>query len=78
MRLILICLLVLSFLACDNILEVIRIDGPCSIQLTDGTTIFTEDSLEILESTGTITYRDDEGRLWSLTKDEYTSYSCGN
>ncbi|AMQ57953.1 DUF903 domain-containing protein [Algoriphagus sanaruensis] len=78
MRLILICLLALSFSACDNILEVIRIDGPCSIQLTDGTTIFTEDSLEILESTGTITYRDDEGRLWSLTKDEYTSYSCGN
>ncbi|RIW14034.1 DUF903 domain-containing protein [Algoriphagus lacus] len=64
--------------SCDELIEVLRFDGPCTIQMKDGSTITTKESIEILESTGTITYRDDEGRLWSVTTDEYESYVCGN
>lgn len=59
-------------------MDIKRVDGPCTILLKDGTTIFTADSIEILEATGTITYRDAEEKLWSVTRDEYESYSCGN
>jgi hypothetical protein len=71
-------LLLLVFGSCDEIIDVLRVDGPCTIQLTNGTTITTQESLEILQSTGTITYRDDQGKLWSIPAIEYESYSCGN
>ena len=69
---------VLLLASCEDIMDIKRIDGPCTIQLKDGSSIFTEDSIEILESTGTITYRDADNKLWSITRDEYESYSCGN
>jgi hypothetical protein len=71
-------LLLLVFGSCDEIIDVLRVDGPCTIQLTNGTTITTQESLEILQSTGAITYRDDQGKLWSIPANEYESYSCGN
>lgn len=70
--------LLIVFSSCEDIMDIKRVDGPCTIQLTNGTTIFTEDSIEILESTGTITYRDADDKLWSLTREEYESYSCGS
>lgn len=63
--------------ACDELIDVIRIDGPCTIQLKSGNTITTQQNIELVESTGTITYRDDDGKLWSISANEYESYSCG-
>ena len=57
-------------------MEVKRFDGPCTIELISGLQISTPYSIEILESTGTITYRDEKNKLWSLKADEYVSYSC--
>ncbi len=72
-------LLFLIFLSsCEDLTDVKRVDGPCTIQLVDGGTITTQFSIEILEGTGTITYRDDDRKLWSIPASEYTSYSCGN
>ncbi|WP_111671485.1 DUF903 domain-containing protein [Algoriphagus litoralis] len=69
----------LIFLAsCDEIFDAKGIKGPCTIELVDGGTITVERSIEILQSTGTITYRDEDGKLWSISADEYVSYSCGN
>jgi len=62
----------------DDIVDIERIDGPCTILLKDGTTIETNESLELSVRTQAITYRDDEGRLWGLFKEDYESYTCGN
>lgn len=68
----------LVFASCEELADVTRVEGPCTIQLVDGGTITTEKSIEILEATGTITYMDDEGKIWSIQADEYLTYSCGN
>ncbi len=62
----------------DDIVDIERIDGPCTILLMDGSTVVTNESLEISVRTQAITYRDDDGKLWSLFKGEYQSYTCGN
>lgn len=67
----------IGLIGCDEIVDIKNIDGPCTIQLKDGT-IITAQSIELLKSTGTITYRDDDGKLWSIAVDRYESYSCGN
>ncbi|OOG75295.1 DUF903 domain-containing protein [Algoriphagus sp. A40] len=64
--------------ACEEIFDVKGIEGPCTIQMVDGSTITVEKSIEIIQSTGTITYKDEDGKLWSITADEYLTYSCGN
>lgn len=67
--------------SCEGVLEDIGlkdvkiIEGSCTITLIDGSTVSSE-GLEIMLKTETITYRDEEGKLWSLFKDEYQSYSC--
>jgi hypothetical protein len=66
------------FLSCEELTDVKREKGPCTIQLVDGGAITTQDDIEILEGTGTITYRDEDGKLWSIPAAEYVSYSCGN
>jgi hypothetical protein len=68
----------LAFSSCEEIIDVLKVDGPCTISLTDGSTISTQGGIEILQSTGTITYRDDQGKLWSVSSNQYESYSCGN
>lgn len=78
MRKLILPLLLLFFASCEDIFDVKRVDGPCTIQLIDGGTITTQFSIEILEGTGAITYRDDDRKLWSIPASEYTSYSCGN
>lgn len=65
------------FASCEDLIDVKREKGPCTIQLANGGTITTQEDIEILKATGTITYRDDEGKLWSIPADEYLSYSCG-
>ncbi|MCU0401130.1 MAG: YgdI/YgdR family lipoprotein [Algoriphagus sp.] len=67
-----------GFSSCEKILDVKQFDGPCTIELANGQSITTPNDIEILESTGTITYRDETGKLWSIKSSEYTSFSCGN
>jgi hypothetical protein len=68
-----------SFLfSCDDLIDIRRYDGPCRIELKNGTVITTQEDIELLKSTGTITYRDENGKIWSLTTEEYETYSCGN
>lgn len=69
--------LLIGLLGCEELIDIQKIEGPCTIQLTDGTMITTQ-SIELLKSTGTITYRDADGKLWSIPADEYESYTCGN
>lgn len=58
-----------------SLLEVEEFTGGCTIILADGSSIQV-DGIEILEPTQTITYRDEDGKLWSLFKEDYRSYSC--
>lgn len=67
-------MLVLIISSCE-LLEVEEFTGTCTIILADGTSI-TTDGIEVLESTETITYRDEDGKLWSLFKEDYESYDC--
>jgi hypothetical protein len=70
--------LALVFLAsCEELVDVKREKGPCTIQLANGSTITTKDDIEILKATGTITYRDEDGKLWSIPANEYITYTCG-
>lgn len=78
MRYLLILLALMVFSGCDLLSDIEELEGPCTIQLVDGGTISTQDDIEILETTGTLTYRDEDGKLWSLTDEEYLTYSCGN
>ncbi|GAB3217536.1 hypothetical protein GCM10027454_01290 [Algoriphagus aestuariicola] len=71
-------LAMLLFASCEKISDITRVEGPCKIELVDGRIITTQDDIEILESTGTMTYRDEDGKLWSFTDEEYLIYSCGN
>lgn len=65
-----------SLIGCDTLQDVKEINGDCTIVLPDGSTVVSNGNIEILEKTQTITYRDADGKLWSLFKNDYTSYSC--
>jgi hypothetical protein len=74
-------LLILILASCSlfedtKLVDVKEIIGPCTIVLTDGTSVVSSGNIEISKSELTITYRDEAGKLWSLFKDNYTSYSC--
>lgn len=77
MRILPVLLVFLLFASCEEISDITRVKGPCTIQLASGGTISTA-NIEILESTRTLTYRDEEEKLWSLSEAEYSTYSCGN
>ncbi len=62
--------------SCDFLQDINEIKGPCTIILKDGSTVVTNGDIEISERTGAITYKDDEGKLNSLFKDDYESYTC--
>ncbi|WP_026950989.1 hypothetical protein [Algoriphagus mannitolivorans] len=62
--------------SCDELIDIEEIEGPCTIILKDGTNILTNGNIEILKSTGVMTYRDEKDKLWSLTPEEYESYDC--
>ena len=78
MRKYLVLFVVFGVYGCEAFLDITEEDGPCTIFLKDGTTIETQGNIEILESTYVITYRDAEGKLWSIPPAEYQTYSCGN
>lgn len=59
-----------------KLVDIMEVDGPCTILLTDGTTIVSSGNIEISKRTEAITYRDEDGKLWSLFKEDYASYSC--
>lgn len=59
-----------------KLVDVKEVLGPCTIVLTDGTSVVSSGNIEISKTTMTITYRDEADKLWSLFKDDYTSYSC--
>ncbi|REG91021.1 YgdI/YgdR family lipoprotein [Algoriphagus antarcticus] len=69
-------LIPVSISACDTLQDVNEINGPCTIILPDGSTIISSGNIEIQKKTGTITYRDEAGKLWSLFMDDYQSYTC--
>lgn len=69
-------LLLILLSACEKLIDINEFDGPCTIVLKDGSTITSNGNIEILKSTGVLTYRDEDGKLWSLTLDEYESYDC--
>ncbi|WP_297335393.1 hypothetical protein [Algoriphagus sp.] len=76
-------LILLTMSSCESWLQDIglkdiqRFDGPCSIVLSDGSLVETPYSIEVTIRTEAITYRDEEGKLWSLFREDYESFSCG-
>ncbi|PZX56038.1 hypothetical protein LV84_02404 [Algoriphagus ratkowskyi] len=59
-----------------RLVDVKEINGPCTIGLTDGSSVISNGNIEISKTTLTITYRDEANKLWSLVKNDYTSYTC--
>jgi hypothetical protein len=57
-------------------LEVEKIKRTCTVFLKDRTTLEIKDDVRKNRKTGTITYRDEEGRLWSLYETAYDSLVC--
>lgn len=76
MRKLIFCLFLISTSACDTLKDIERIDGTCTIILSDGSSIETVGVIELSERTQAITYRDEDGKLWSLFKDDYQSFTC--
>lgn len=73
------CLLLLGLLACMDIQE---IKDSCMVYLKDGTAFEIVEDIRRSKEFGTFTYRDEEGKLWSLDiQNELTeidSVVCGN
>ncbi|MDR7130365.1 hypothetical protein J2X69_002715 [Algoriphagus sp. 4150] len=51
------------------------IKGPCFVVLTDDIIIVSSGNIEFSKRTQAIAYSDEEGKIWSLFKDDYTGYS---
>jgi len=62
----------------DELTDIEEIKGPCTIILTDGKVVETTEDIELSVKTQAITYRDEKRKLWSLFKNDYQSYTCGN
>lgn len=62
--------------SCDVLKDIEEINGTCMINLSDGSTVIANGGIEISERTQAITYRDEDGKLWSLFREDYESYSC--
>ena len=59
-----------------KLVDIVEIEGPCTIILTSGASIVSYGNMEISRRTQAITYRDENGKLWSVFKDDYSNYSC--
>ncbi|GAA0878884.1 hypothetical protein GCM10009119_18520 [Algoriphagus jejuensis] len=68
---------VFGMFGCEGFNDVTETSGPCTILLVNGASISTQETIKIMESTNIITYRDADGKLWSIPPAEYSSYSCG-
>ncbi len=76
-------LILVTFASCSlfedtKLVDIQKLDGPCIITLIDGSIIETTKGIEVTKRYEGITYRDEDGKIWSLFKEEYESYSCGN
>ncbi len=68
--------LVVLLFSCDTLRDIEELEGPCTIVLTDGSSVVSNGNIEISDRTQAITYRDENGKIWSLFKEEYQSYTC--
>jgi hypothetical protein len=68
--------IVLVLFSCDTLHDIEELDGLCTILLTNGTTVVSNGNIEISDRTQAITYRDENGKIWSLFKEDYISYTC--
>lgn len=66
----------LFIFSCDTLRDIEELDGPCTIILSDGSSVVSFGNIEISDRTQAITYRDENGKIWSLFKEDYQSYSC--
>ncbi|ERM83183.1 hypothetical protein P872_16810 [Rhodonellum psychrophilum GCM71 = DSM 17998] len=73
------CFLLLGLLACMDIQE---IKDPCMVYLKDGTSFEIMEDIRRSKETGVFTYRDEDGKLWSLDikneQSEIDSVVCVN
>jgi len=69
-------ILTLGMSGCLSDIE--EITGTCTVLLKDGTTIEMSQDIRQNTKTGTITYRDENGKLWSIFKEDYESFDCGS
>jgi len=69
-------ILILGLASCISDIE--EISGTCTVLLKDGTTIEMSQDIRQNTRTGTITYRDEEGRLKSVFKEDYETFDCGS
>ncbi|WP_373523648.1 hypothetical protein [Aquiflexum sp.] len=74
-RILVFCCLMLITGAC---LEVETINQTCTVVMNDGTILEISRDIRRNSKTGTITYRDEDDKLWSIFQEDYESYSCGN
>jgi hypothetical protein len=59
-----------------DLVDIQDVDGPCTIILTDGSSVVSNGNIEISKRTQAITYRDENNKIWSLFKNDYTSFTC--
>lgn len=74
-------IILISLFGCemiDELTDIEEIKGPCTIILTGGKVVETTEDIELSVKTQAITYRDENRKLWSLFKNDYQSYTCGN
>ncbi|MCL6261270.1 hypothetical protein M3O96_19365 [Aquiflexum sp. TKW24L] len=69
-------ILILGLGSCISDIE--EISETCTVLLKDGTTIEMSQDIRQNTRTGTITYRDGEGRLKSVFKEDYETFDCGS
>lgn len=69
-------ILFLTMSGCISDIE--EITGNCKVVLKDGTTLFVSQDIRQNTRTGTITYRDEEGNLKSVFKEDYETFNCGS
>jgi hypothetical protein len=69
-------ILILSLGSCISDIEEITMS--CSVLLKDGTTIEMSQDIRKNTRTGTITYRDEDGNLKSIFKEDYETFDCGS
>ena len=74
-RMLVFCFLMLMTGAC---LEVETFNQSCTVVMNDGTILEISRDIRRNKKTGTITYRDEDDKLWSIFQEEYESFSCGS
>jgi hypothetical protein len=69
-------ILLIAFSSCISDIE--EIAGSCTVILKDGTSLELTEEIKQNTRTGTITYRDQDGKLKSIFKEDYETFDCGS